>query len=126
MHRTTRMTVLVTMMVTAACSPQGKAGVDTTKLIYRDDEAPKEQIYVVNGVETAIPWAKVPESQRWIKVYQDGGKSYEVRVPIVRIEVSSRDREGRPVPEKQGYEVSHTLIGLNPTRTMHVYYGHAH
>lgn len=123
--------VLMAMMLAVApvsgCRSQGKAAsVDTTKDVYRDDEAPAFQLYVVNGVEERIPWARVPESQRWLVEWEQDGQHFKHRVPIVRIEISSRDRTGKPVPEKEGYEINGMSYGLNPKYYRHAYYGHAH
>ena len=121
--------VFVAMLAAApvsGCRSQGKAAiVDTTKDVYRDDEAPKVQVYVENGVTKEIPWAKVPEAGRWLFAMNEDG-TYKFRVPIVREEMTSRDKEGRPVPPKQGWNVNGVVYGMNPKYFKHTYYGHAH
>jgi hypothetical protein len=110
----------------SGCRSEGRtATVDTTKEIYRDDEAPKVQVYVVNGAAEEIPWEKVPEGSRWMFAMNEDG-TFKFRVPIVRVEITSRDKQGHPVPEKQGWEVNGMLYGLNPAHWQHVYYGNAH
>lgn len=123
--------VLVAMLAAApvsGCRAQGKAAmtVDTTKDVYGDDEAPAFQINVVNGAEERIPWDRVPEAQRWLVAWKQNSDEFEHRVPIVRVEISSRDREGRPVPPKDGYSVNVVEYGLNPKYFKHTYAGKAH
>jgi hypothetical protein len=110
----------------SGCRSEGRtATVDTTKDIYRDDEAPKVQVYVENGVVEETPWEKVPEESRWLFAMNEDG-TYKFRVPIVREEITSRDKQGRPVPAKQGWEVNGVTYGLNPKYFKHTYYGQAH
>jgi hypothetical protein len=104
-----------------------KAGtVDTTKDVYEDSEAPKEQIYEVNGVATTIPWEKVPPKDRWEIDYAPGGKGFKSRVPIIKIMVLSWDKDGHPVPPENGYRVETTHETLNPKYWRHILYDKGH
>jgi hypothetical protein len=118
--------LLLAVAPMSGCRAQGKvAGMDTTKDVYRDDEAPKVQVYVENGVAEEVPWEKVPEASRWMFAKNEDG-TYKFRVPIVREEITSLDKQGRPVPAKEGWEVNGVTYGLNPKYVKHTYYGHAH
>jgi hypothetical protein len=128
MQKHVRLGMVVAMLAAplSGCRSEGRtATVDTTKEIYRDDEAPKVQVYVVNGAAEEIPWEKVPEGSRWMFAMNEDG-TFKFRVPIVRVEISSRDKDGRPVPAKQGVEVNRVTYGLNPQHVMHTYYGNKH
>ncbi len=88
---------------------------DTTKDYYDDSESPAEQVHVLNGVEQKIPWNDVPPLQRFILEYDDPpGKTPKVRVPIVRVETTSLDKENRPVPMDKAFWYQTTEFGLNP------------
>jgi hypothetical protein len=101
--------------------------VDTTKDVYGDDEAPKEQIYEFNGATTVIPWEKVPPEDRWSIDYEQGGKGYKSRQPIIKITVLAWDKEGRPVPrDGKGYRVEVTRETLNPKYWSHILYDERH
>jgi hypothetical protein len=131
MHKRIWLGVFVAALAVApvsGCRSQGKGTtVDTTKDIYRDDEVPAFQIEVVNGVEERIPWERVHESQRWLTLYEPkGDHRLKHHVPIVRVEYSSLDKEGRRVPLEQGYEVNRIMYGLNPKYFLHTYFGKAH
>jgi hypothetical protein len=107
-----------------ACSRKG-GEVDTTKDVYTEDEAPKVQVQVLNGVTKEVPWAEVPENQQWVTEYDDLNK-YKVRVPIVKVNIVSRDEKGNPVPPEQGHRVEYELITLNPKYFTHIYAGKDH
>jgi hypothetical protein len=107
-----------------ACSRKG-GEVDTTKDVYTEEEAPKVQVQVLNGVTKEVPWAEVPESERWFTEYIPGG-GYKLRVPIARVIIISRDKDGKHVPPEQGYHVEFEEIGLNPKHWRHAYAGQAH
>jgi len=98
--------------------------VDTTKEVYTEEEAPKVQIQVLNGVEKAVPWAEVPEASRWFTEYGDHG-TYKLRVPIVKVIIFSRDKEGKYVPPEEGWYVNYEEIGLNPKHFRHTLAGKA-
>jgi hypothetical protein len=115
---------LVVAVAMLAAAPLGGCGsaeraatTDTTKEIYKDDEVPRVQVQVVNGLAEEIPWEKVPEASRWLFAMNDDG-TYKFRVPIVRVEISSKDKEGRPVPAQQGVAVHRVVHGLNPAHTV--------
>ena len=108
----------------SACSCKGGA-VDTTKAVYTDEEAPKVQVQVLNGVPKEVPWAEVPENERYVTEY-DGPNRYKVRVPIIKVYIRSLDEKGHPVPPEQGYHVDYELITLNPKYFTHIYAGKAH
>lgn len=99
--------------------------VDTTKDVYEDSEAPKVLVYVENGVAEEIPWEKVPPESRWLTAWNEDG-TYKHRVPVVRVEMTSTDKQGKPVPSNQGWEVNGITYGLNPKYVVHSYYGNAH
>ena len=112
------------VLAVGACSRKG-GEVDTTKDVYTGEEAPKVQVQILNGVTKEVPWAEVPENKRWFNEYNPDG-SYKVHVPIVRVIITSRDKNGKPVPQEQGYEVNYMQFGLNPKHSMHTYAGKAH
>jgi hypothetical protein len=90
--------------------------VDTTKHYYDDDEAPEYQIQILNGEEKKVPWAEVPEAQRYILEHEDGlfGERVTVRVPIAKVTTTSLDEEGKPAPPEKAYRYEYTEEGLNP------------
>jgi hypothetical protein len=100
------------LLLSTSCK---RGPVDTTKTYYEDDEAPEFQVHILNGVETKVPWAEVPENQRWFEEWGNprGDRPIE-RVPIVRVVSVSTDKEGRPVPLDKGYRIQTTTEGLNP------------
>lgn len=87
------------VLAVGACSRKGGEvdEVDTTKDVYTDDEAPKVQVQILNGETKEVPWAEVPEKERWFNHYNPDG-SYKLHVPIVRVIISSHDKNGKPVP----------------------------
>jgi hypothetical protein len=96
---------VVTMAAANAtgCGSKGKAGaMDTTKDVYTDEEAPKVQVRVVNGVETQVPWSQVPEAERWFVELDESGH-YKRREPIVRVVISGH-----------GCNTNVQRIGVNP------------
>lgn len=115
----------------AGCRSEGRSdkmghgAVDTTKDVYTDNEAPKEQIRVVNGVEERIPWDRVPEGSRWVFQMDDRG-GYKYRSPIVRFEVTSVDKEGGHVSPERGYRVRAVEHTLNPKYTRYTLAGSEH
>lgn len=111
-------------LLAGACAKKG-GEVDTTKDVYTEEEAPKVQIEVLNGVSREIPWAEVPERRRWFTEYGDH-RTYKLRVPIVKVIIFSRDKEGRPVPPEQGWRVEYEEVGLNPKHRQHSYAGKDH
>jgi hypothetical protein len=119
---------LAAMAVASAggCGFKGKAGaMDTTKDVYKDDEVPAVFVSVVNGKVEETPWKEVPESARWLFERDDSG-GYKYRVPIVREETISLDRQGHPVAPKDAYRLEWTSYGLNPKYMRHSYGGHDH
>jgi hypothetical protein len=96
----------------SACN---RGAVNTTKTYYEDSEAPAFQVQIENGVEKKVPWADVPEANRYILEYdRPRGPKPKVRVPIVRVEMTSLDEKGQPVPPDKAYRYEYTEIGLNP------------
>jgi hypothetical protein len=124
MHKGIAIAAAAVMLITCG----RKAGtVDTTKDVYEDSEAPKEQIYVFNGETTVIPWEKVPPADKWAVDYQADGKSYKSRQPILKITVLAWDKEGRPVPRNgKGYRVEVTKETPNPKYWSHSLYDERH
>ena len=120
--------VLAAPAATGCRSLTRKAGtVDTTKDVYEDSEAPKEQIYVFNGETTVIPWEKVPPADKWAVDYQADGKSYKSRQPILKITVLAWDKEGHPVPRNgKGFRVEVSKETLNPKYWSHTLYDERH
>jgi len=114
-----RAVVLVALLGLAACK---RGNVDTTKDYYEDSEAPEYQDYEVNGSAQRIPWNEVPPGRRF-SVRKEQGKDgvwrAVVRVPIVRIVITTHDKDGNPVDPASdkvfdGRFIEHTL---NPEYT---------
>lgn len=112
----------------AACSRDLRGRpVDTTKEIYRDDEAPAFQIHITNGVETKAPWSAVPEGERWLLDEDDPLRpNPKRRVPIARVITVSVDKEGKPAPAEQAWYYQATREGLNPAHSSCSLGGKAH
>lgn len=100
---------------------------DTSKSYYEDSEAPAFQIQIENGVEKRVPWAEVPELNRYILEYDDPpGKKPRVRVPIAKVTMFSRDEKGNPVPPEKAYFYEYTEEGLNPAYKRRGFGGEKH
>jgi len=100
----------------AACK---RGNVDTTKDYYEDSEAPEYQDYEVNGNMQRIPWKEVPENRRYLTTEEkgkDGVWRDVVRVPIIRVEIQTLDKDGNPVDPKSDKVVEGrgAKYGLNP------------
>jgi len=109
-----RAVVLLALLGLAACK---RGNVDTTKDYYEDSEAPEYQDYILNGVETRIPWKDVPESRRYsITMSSDGLLTVKARVPIIKIVVLAHDKEGKPVDprEQEAWDGRYVEYTLNP------------
>lgn len=117
--------MLGALAIGLGCGAKGKGNVDTTKDVYRDDEAPKVIVYVENGVAKETPWEKVPAASRWLVVKNEDG-TYHHRVPIIREEITSVDKQGRPVPPKDGWNVHGVVYGLNPKYVVYSTYANGH
>lgn len=116
--------VLITVLLLSLWGCKGQS-VDTTKTYYSDDEAPAFQVQVMNGVEKRVPWAEVPELQRYY-VELGPNRKPKVRVPIVHVTTISLDAAGKPVPIEKAHRYEVTSVGLNPTIKLHSIGGNAH
>jgi hypothetical protein len=103
-----------TLLTTSCRCGKLRGNVDTTKDYYDDDEAPEYQVQVVNGVETKVPWAAVPEGARYFTELDPTTGKLRVRVPIVRSITTSLDAERRPVPTDKAFYFVFEEVGLNP------------
>ena len=103
---------LLAALLLSACH---RGPVDTTKTYYEDSEAPEFQVQITNGMEKKVPWAEVPEPNRWFLEY-DGppGSKPKVRVPIVKVTTISIDPQGKPMPLEEAHIYEVTEEGLNP------------
>jgi hypothetical protein len=107
-----RALALAALFSLSACH---RGAVDTTKTYYEDSEAPAFQVQITNGVEKHVPWAEVPEANRYILEYDDPpGPRPRVRVPIVKVTTVARDEKGNPAPPDQAYTYRYVEEGLNP------------
>lgn len=105
--------LLAALLLSPACQ---RGPVDTTKTYYEDSEAPAFQVQITNGVEKKVPWAEVPEINRYILEYDSPpGPRPKARVPIVKVTTVSIDKDGKPAPLDKAHFYEVTEEGLNPT-----------
>lgn len=93
--------------------------VDTTKDYYDDSEAPEYQVRIRNGVETRVPWDAVPEEYRYFTSFEADSVFPTQRIPIVKIEVTTFDEDGKPDERERPYGIVTVETGLNPRHVRH-------
>jgi hypothetical protein len=93
--------------------------VDTTKDYYDDSEAPEYQVRIRSGVETRVPWAEVPEDSRYFTSFEADSVLPTQRIPIVKIEVTTFDENGKPDDRESPYGIVTVETGLNPRHVRH-------